>query len=134
MQIDSVDFRGKLGKGIKWDENVFRYCTFEKLREEGAHVTSEFIDCKFEGCDWYWGLFNVATFVGVIFRNCDFRGASFSGCRFVECEFDTCNFTIDNFGGKCSFTGARWYACRQSNCRGLEGVFKDAPFQETHRK
>jgi uncharacterized protein YjbI with pentapeptide repeats len=125
MQIDSTDFLTALSKGVKWEENVFRYCTFAKLRYEGAHVTSEFIDCRFEDCDWYWGLFNSATFVGVKFKNCSFRGSSFSGCRFVECEFDDCNFNPDNLGGACSFEGSRWYACSQINCSGLAGVFEN---------
>lgn len=123
MQIDSGDFRAALGQGINWDENVFRYCTFMQVAGEGAHVTSEFIDCQFEECGWYWGLFNLATFVGVKFKGCTFRGCSFSDCRFVECEFDACDFTPDNLGGECSFEGSRWYACHQKNCRGLEDVF-----------
>jgi uncharacterized protein YjbI with pentapeptide repeats len=71
-------------------------------------------------------LFNLATFVGVNFKNCTFHGCSFAGCRFVECEFDACNFTRDKLGGDCSFERSRWYACRQKNCRGLEGVFQNA--------
>lgn len=120
MQIDSETYAGKLIAPAKWEECVYLYCTFERLEDEGASVTSVFLDCRFESCDLYWALFNTTTFVGVEFRNCVFRGCNFAGCRFVECRFDGCSFESDNLGGSCRFEETRWYGCEQVNSRGLD--------------
>lgn len=122
MQIDSQQFLGTLSKGVGWEENAFRYCTFEGLNEEGGHSTSVFLDCNFVRCEWYWGLFNCAVFVGVTFTECVFRGTSFSGCKFVECEFTRCQFVPDNLGRGCSFDDTRWYGCSKRETQGLEHV------------
>ena len=53
MQIDSETFVGKLAAPASWEECVYRYCTFERLSEDGLHVTSVFLDCRFESCDLY---------------------------------------------------------------------------------
>jgi uncharacterized protein YjbI with pentapeptide repeats len=119
MQIDSQVFGRKLPKGTGWEENCFRYCTFVDLDEEGGGTDSAFIACEFASCEWYWGLFNLAVFVGVTFTGCTFRGTSFSGCKFVECVFVGCKFTRDNLDGHCSFDDTRWYACSQKDTQGL---------------
>jgi uncharacterized protein YjbI with pentapeptide repeats len=121
MQIDSETFVGSLGRSPGWDENAFFYCSFERVSQEGLHVSSVFLDCRFQKCDWYWALFNVATFIGAKFENCVFRGCSFAECRFVECEFVDCDFTVDSFGKPCSFDGTRWYSCKQHTTNGLDG-------------
>ena len=122
MQVDSQEFLGNLPKGTDWEENAFRYCTFEGFSQEGGHCTSLFLDCSFDRCEWYWGLFNCAVFVGVKFNECVFRGTSFSDCKFVECEFTRCEFTADNLGANCRFNDCRWYACGKRETRGLEHV------------
>jgi uncharacterized protein YjbI with pentapeptide repeats len=126
MQIDSTTYDGSIGKNSSWSEdNVFRYCLFARIVAEGAHIDSCFLECEFEKCDWYWGLFNVALFVNAKFKNCTFRGCSFADCKFVECKFENCEFTVDNLDKGCSFEGSRWYACQQHNCKGIEGAFKN---------
>ena len=122
MQIDSETFVGKLAATANWEESVYRYCTFDRIEHEGLHVTSAFLDCRFESCDLYWALFNTATFVGVEFKDCVFRGCAFSGCCFVECRFDSCSFENDNLGGSCTFDDTRWYGCAQTNSQGLDGA------------
>lgn len=119
MQIDNEVFEHRLTEDAGWDGQVFRYCTFRAFDAEGPHITSEFIDCLFEGCELYWALFNNATLVGVTFKHCRFRGCSFAGCRVVECTFENCDFTEDNLGGSCSFEGSRWYGCQQRQTNGL---------------
>ncbi|OOG36544.1 hypothetical protein B0B52_19710 [Polaromonas sp. A23] len=126
VQIDSQTFDRTLPSTTGWEENSFWYCTFTGLNEEGGSIDSAFLSCKFAHCEWYWGLFNMAVFVGVKFTDCTFRGTSFAGCKFVECEFVRCHFTTDNLGGSCSFNDTRWYSCSQSGTRGIEHVFKDA--------
>jgi uncharacterized protein YjbI with pentapeptide repeats len=120
MQIDSETYTGTLVAPARWEESVYRYCTFDCIEHEGLHVTSAFLNCLFESCDLYWALFNTATFVGVEFKNCVFRGCSFSGCCFVECHFDGCSFEIDNLDGPCSFDGTRWYGCGQTSSHRLD--------------
>lgn len=120
MRIESETYQTKLTKPASWEECAFLYCTFSHIKSEGAHVTSVFVDCTIDNCDFYWGLFNVATFVGVKFQNCTFRGTGIAGCRFVECRFDGCSFIQDNLGGSCSFDGTRWHGCEQSSTQGLD--------------
>jgi len=120
MQIDSETFDRELAGPATWEEQTFRYCTFQNFEVDGPHITANFIDCIFDHCDMYWALFNVATLVGVTFRDCQFRGCAFSGCRFVECTFENCQFTTDNFNKPCRFEGTRWYNCKQSGTSGLD--------------
>lgn len=82
-----------------------------------------FLSCKIEKCEWYWGLFNLAIFVGVDFDCCTFRGTSFAGSKFIDCNFNNCEFLEDNFGGDCLFHEVVWYGCSQSNCTGLDQEF-----------
>lgn len=122
MQIDNEVFERRLPKKIPWGDQAFRFCEFRDIQAEGPHITSSFIDCIFDRCDLYWALFNIATLVGVTFKNCDFRGCSFAGCRIVECTFENCRFMDDNLGGGCSFD-SQWYGCRQLGTEGLSVEF-----------
>lgn len=119
MQIESEIFSVHLTESANWEGDVFQFCTFFGLDEEGAHVTGGFIDCTFEGCEFYIVLFNCATLVGVTFKNCHFRGCRFPGSRLVECTFENCRFDADNMGGECGFEESRWYACKQRGTQGL---------------
>ena len=112
-----LEHRDSLPQG--WEEAVFKYCNFRKLDIEGCGFEGVLVGCVIEDSDWYWGLFNTATFVNVTFKNCTFRGVGFAGCSFTECNFIKCAFTKDNLGGDCSFTENRWYACTQSGCTGF---------------
>jgi fluoroquinolone resistance protein len=123
MHVTNEVFKVHLPKSITWEDQVFQFCEFRGIGGEGLHIASAFLDCSFSKCDLYWTLANIATFVGVTFHGCVFRGCSFSGCRFVECTFQDCLFTESNLGGKCSFDGSRWYACKQSNTNGLSTQF-----------
>ena len=123
MQVSSKVYEGSVGNNTEWSEMSFRYCEFKDVTTEGAHVDSEFVRCKFADCDFYWGLFNLAVFIGVKFENCKFRGCSFADCIFVECEFRHCDFVFDNLGGNCSFDGTRWYGCKQYESIGIESTF-----------
>jgi uncharacterized protein YjbI with pentapeptide repeats len=119
MQIENEVFQRHMTEPASWDEHIFQFCTFSRFDAEGVHVTANFIDCKFEDCDFYLALLNGATLVGVAFRNCQFSGCAFPGCRFVECTFDNCRFTADNLGGECRFDDSRWYGSKQ---RGTDGL------------
>ncbi|WNL45777.1 hypothetical protein RKE25_20575 [Dyella sp. BiH032] len=119
MQIDNEVFENCLPKGVSWDEQAFVFCEFRNIVGEGTHISSIFVDCGFDQCDMYWGMFNIATFVGVSFRHCVFRGCLFPDCRFVECRFEACLFTVDSFGAGCDFRDSRWYGCTQDGTHGL---------------
>lgn len=101
------------------EESVARYVTFENLDTEGGHIDGTFLFCNFKNVAWYWGLFNLCTFVHCKFVDCVFRGSSFPGCRFVECTFSRCHFLKDNLNRDCSFEDSRWYDCTQQDCEGL---------------
>ena len=119
VYFESTDFdrKGSLPKG--WDEGSFKYCNFSKLDIEGGGLGGVLIGCVIEDSEWYWSLFNTATFVNVEFKNCIFCGVSFAGCSFTECKFIDCLFIKDKLGGECKFSENRWYACTQSGCTGF---------------
>lgn len=106
-------------------DEIFRYCTFESASIDGGGSDGVFLSCTFQDLDWYWGLFNMALFVGCKFERCTFRGASFSGCRFVECSFSDCRFLPDNVGGLCTATDTNVYGCTFQNCEGFNEVFSN---------
>ena len=119
VYFESTDFDRKASLPRGWDEGSFKYCNFSKLEIEGGGFGGVLVGCVVEDSDWYWSLFNTATFVNVEFKNCVFRGTSFAGCSFTECKFTDCSFTKDNLGGDCQFTDNGWYACTQSGCKGF---------------
>lgn len=114
-----TDFEQKDSLPEEWEDGSFTYCNFSKLDIEGPGFSGVLVGCVIEDSEWYWSLFNVATFVSVKFKNCTFRGSAFASCSFTECSFINCTFTKDNLGGDCSFTENRWYACTQSGCTGF---------------
>jgi uncharacterized protein YjbI with pentapeptide repeats len=124
MFFENQQFQTRLRKPAGWSDHVFRYCDFSEIETEGGSVDSIFVGCTIEKCEWYWGLFNCAVFVEVMFKNCTFRGTGFAGSKFVECQFSDCNFIEDNLGGSCSFSDIAWYGCIQTNCQGLEHEFR----------
>ncbi|MBI5091571.1 MAG: pentapeptide repeat-containing protein [Candidatus Hydrogenedentes bacterium] len=101
------------------EECVYRFVRFTGLSMEGGHIDAAFLTCTFTRIDWYWGIFNCAVFVECQFEDCIFLGAAFPDCKFVECSFVRCRFAKDNMGGDCSFDGAKWYGCTQTDCEGL---------------
>ena len=111
MFAESERFESKQALPKGWEGGVFRDCDFIGLPFDGGGPHGVFVDCTFERCGWYWSLFNVATFIGVVFRECEFSGVSFAGCRFVACRFERCRFTNDAFEKPCSFTDNHWLAC-----------------------
>ncbi len=60
-------------KDTSWDDNYFKYCTFERFSQEGGVVCSDFVTCSFDEVEWYEGLFTNSNFIE---------------CRFVNCVFD----------------------------------------------
>jgi len=124
MLFELQQFETQLHNPAGWDDHVFMYCDFSNINTEGAIIGATFQGCRFNNCDWYWGLFNTAIFVQVKFENCTFRGCSFYDCRFIECEFLNCEFTIDSFNKSCSFDKSVWYGCKQEKCKDIESEFK----------
>jgi uncharacterized protein YjbI with pentapeptide repeats len=124
MLFQSEQFEGSLTDPASWSDHVFRYSEFTGISTEGGEVDSVFVSCKIENCEWYWTLFNLATFVEVSFEGCTFRGTSFADSKFIDCNFSNCRFLKDNLGGDCSFEGVVWYGCSQSNCTGLDRQFQ----------
>lgn len=116
MLFESEQFNFRFEKPAGWSDHVFRYCDFSNIETEGGEVDSVFVGCTIENCVWYWGLFNMAIFVQVKFKNCTFRGTSFSGSKFIECDFIDCKFIKDNFGVACSFSDNAWYGSSHTNC------------------
>lgn len=106
-------------------DEFFRYCTFESAAIEGGNSDGVFLSCTFRDVEWYWGLFNLALFVGCKFERCTFRGASFAGCRLVECSFVDCRFLPDNVGGLCTATDTNVYGCSVQNSEGFDEVFSN---------
>ena len=106
-------------KSANWEEEYYKYCYFQTFSIEGEHVDSDFIDCTFNGIEWYWGIFNIVNFINCKFSNCVFRGTAFPDCRFVECSLTNCQFVKDNLNGDCSFENAKAYECKVSNCVGF---------------
>lgn len=123
MLFKSQQFKGVLEEPAGWSDHVFHYCDFSEISADGGEVDSVFVGCKFENCDWYWTLFNLAIFVSVDFSGCTFRGTSFSSSKFVECNFDNCKFIKDNLDGECSFNDTAWYKCTRNNSPGLTQDF-----------
>lgn len=111
MLLQSTQFDSKETPPRNWEDGVLRYCDFSGLNSDGRGPEGLLLGCSFEGCSWYWSLFNTATLIGVRFKHCEFSGVTFAGCRFVECTFEGCRFTLDSFGKPCSFSENRWYAC-----------------------
>lgn len=105
---------------IEWKDEVFRYCQFNALDLEGEIFTGALLGCEFKASSFYLGLFNNATLARTRFEDCAFNGTSFKDCVLTECEFIRCHFAEDNMGGECQFDGSRWYACKQSECIGLD--------------
>ncbi len=106
-------------KKINWEEQRFDSYEFIGFSYEGGHIDSEFKDCTFSNLDWYWGLFNMSSFVGCTFKNCTFRGTAFSGCNFESCNFIDCVFTTDNLNSKCDFNDSKTINCVVTNCKGF---------------
>jgi len=108
---------------INFSENYFKFREFEDfstdLESGTSHIDSDFHDCTFRRVEWYWGLFNIATFVRCEFTDCIFRGSSFPDCLFVECTLTNCQFVKDNLGGDCTFEGAVSYGCKVENTVGF---------------
>ena len=71
LYFESTDFdrKGSLPKG--WDEGTFKYCNFSKLEIDGGGLSGVLVGCIIQDSDWYWSLFNTATFVNVEFRRCE---------------------------------------------------------------
>lgn len=109
LQSAQFDREDKPPRG--WEDGVLRYCDFSGIHFDGRGPEGVLVDCTFDGCSWYWSLFNVATLIGIKFKHCEFSGVNFAGCRFIECTFESCRFTLDSFGKPCSFKDNRWYAC-----------------------
>jgi uncharacterized protein YjbI with pentapeptide repeats len=116
---ESTDFVGNSQLPRHWEDDVFRYCTFEKLDLEGKAFEGVLSGCVVTNSSWYWGLFNTTKFVEVEFRDCLFRGSAFAGCIFAKCQFTNCAFAEDNLGAACTFTDCSWYGCEQTGCKGL---------------
>jgi uncharacterized protein YjbI with pentapeptide repeats len=110
----------ELGEG-----HVFKSCSFQDLDESkvASVIEAHFLNCSFRDNDLYWRLFFGCLFLNCEFMNCTFRGTTFADCCFVECVFKGCNFIPDKLDDPCDFKGTRWYACTQTNCHGLEGVW-----------
>jgi len=103
---------GKDGlKDTSWDENYFKYCTFEWFSHEGGVVCSDFVTCSFVEVEWYEGLFTHSNFIDCRFMNCVFLGSTFADSRFVECTMTNCRFIKDNLDSECSFPRTVAYEC-----------------------
>ena len=123
---ESIDFAGNDSLPRGWEEDVFRFCTFSGLDTEGRALSGIVVECRVKESDWYWGLFNVGSFVRVEFRGCVFRGCTFAGCVFAECRFVDCRFEKDNLDGDCTFRDCAWHGCEQAGCVGLPHEFARA--------
>ena len=126
MSQESVTFATskEVKKALSENEEIFRYCHFETAELEGGDSDGVFLSCTFQGFEWYWGIFNLALFVGCKFERCTFRGTAFSGCRFVECSFTECQFLADNLGGLCSASETNLYGCSSTDCVGFNELFQ----------
>ena len=109
---------------IDFSDNYFKFCNFEDLSPEIVSIDSDFHDCTFKNVDWYWGLFNICSFVKCQFTDCVFRGASFPDCLFVECTFTNCQFVKDNLGGECDFDRTVAYGCSLKDTVGFEATLR----------
>ena len=126
MTQESVTFATskEVRKALAENAAIFRYCHFNNAELEGGDSDGVFILCNFQGFEWYWGIFNLALFVGCKFERCTFRGTAFSGCRFVECSFTECHFLPDNLGGSCSASETNLYGCSSTDCDGFNELFQ----------
>ncbi len=116
---ESTDFPGKAALPKRWQDDVYRYCTFADLDLEGQAFEGLLDACVLSHCTWYWGLFNGTRFIEVEFRNCVFRGAAFAACLFVKCRFVNCRFLKDRMESPCRFDDCAWFSCAQLGCEGL---------------
>ena len=105
----------------QWDDDLYKFCTFENFAVEGQPISGDFLDCTFKGLDWYRGFFSGVTFLRCRFKRCVFSGCNFTDARFVECALENSRFQKDNLDGDCNFTGAVAYGCiLGSECSGFE--------------
>ncbi|WP_404827453.1 pentapeptide repeat-containing protein [Ferribacterium limneticum] len=127
MPQESVTFATskEVKKALAENEEIFRYCHFETAKLEGGDSDGVFLSCTFKGFEWYWGIFNLALFVGCKFERCTFRSTAFSGCRFVECSFTECHFLPDNLGGLCRASETNLYGCSSTDCVGFNELFQN---------
>lgn len=105
--------------GVDWDENYFKFCTFENFSIEGGLVAADFNQCSFNKIDWYWGLFSSCNFIDCTFANCTFAGTNFADTRFVDCKISDCVFKKDNLGGECDLSETTSYGCSVENSQGF---------------
>ena len=127
MPQESVTFATskEVKKALAANDEIFRFCHFESAALEGGDSDGVFLSCTFQDFEWYWGLFNLAVFVGCKFERCTFLGTSFSSCRLVECSFTECHFLPDNLGGLCSAPETNVYGCSSANCEGFNELFQN---------
>ena len=118
MRIESEDFADFRSARKAYDDVFVRYCRFSQPNDEGPHIDSTFVQCDFEGVDWYWAHFNQAVLIRCNFKDCKFRGVTFSDVLLVECSFENCQFLPSNLGGLCSNNDSRLHACVFSGCVG----------------
>lgn len=109
-RIEDEINQDNVGK-ISWDEEIFKFCEFKDFEFSAVHIDADFIQCSFEGLDWYGGLFNICNFIECRFENCVFRGSTFADCKFVQCSFKNCRFEEDNMGSPCTFDRSKFYDC-----------------------
>lgn len=98
---------------------------FSALRvslKEG-HFDGVFVASTFQDMEWYWGLFNMAIFVGRAIENGIFRDTSFADCRIVQFGFKKMCFLKDNLDGACSAYATCVYDCWTEDCEGVGKVF-----------
>lgn len=118
MRIENEEFSDFRSARKAYEDVFVRYCRFLSHADEGPHIDSTFVQCDFEGVDWYWVHFNQAVLVRCSFKNCQFRGATFSDALLVECNFENCQFLSDNLGGSCTNHDSRLHACTFAACTG----------------
>ena len=94
-----------------WEENYFKYCTFDGFSQEGEVVSSDFVSCSFRNVEWYMSLFTHTNFVDCKFVNCVFLGSTFADSRFIECTMENCRFMRNNLDSECKFPGTVAYRC-----------------------
>jgi uncharacterized protein YjbI with pentapeptide repeats len=119
MLIEHAEYGNEQSLLGHLEGTVLRYCAFKSFSVDGKNVDAVLLNCKLDGVDWYWGLFNSCLFVDTQFERCVFRGTNFADCRFLNCEFVDCKFEEDNLGAQCSFAGSQWFGGTAVRCTGL---------------
>ncbi len=135
--ISRADFSSCRMEQAEYEGVEFVQCTFPPV------VTTHFIDCVFNNCNFSNSRFNGNMLQNVVFKDCKLTGTNFTGARdfglelhFIQCILDYSSFDRKKLGQGtitgCRAQGANFTQADLSKCRLADNDFLDAVFDGTN--